>query len=189
MANALTFARLLLALPFSLLMLRHDREAASLAALVLGAAIVTDVLDGHIARRRGIASSWGRLFDHATDCLFVTAGLAAGATRGAFPWVLPVLVVTAFGQYVVDSYWLHRQRALRPSALGRWNGMLYFAPLAGDVLARAGLGFIGPVVTAVAWALVVSTIVSMGERLWALTRVSRRAPGSPAEGTEDPPPR
>lgn len=187
MANALTSARVLLTLPFILVMMRDDQGAARLAALVLGTAIATDVLDGLVARRRGLASSLGRLFDHAADCLFVTAGLAAGAARGAFPWALPVLVATAFGQYVVDSYWVDRRRALRPSALGRWNGILYFVPLAGDILARAGVGALRPVVTVLAWVLVVTTLVSMGERLWAVRRAWRRAPGSRAEETEDPP--
>ena len=45
------------------------------------------------------------------------------------PIVLPVLIPIAFTQYVLDSYFLHRQRQLRMSYLGRWNGILYFAPL------------------------------------------------------------
>ena len=40
-----------------------------------------------------------------------------------------VLIVFAFSQYVADSYWLHRAKQLRMSFLGRWNGVLYFAPL------------------------------------------------------------
>jgi hypothetical protein len=87
----------------------------------------------------------------------------------------------------VDSYWGHRGRALRTSALGRWNGVLYFAPLGGDVLVRLGLRALGPVVTVLAWALVVSTVVSMGERLWALTRTGRTARESPAGEREDRP--
>jgi phosphatidylglycerophosphate synthase len=189
MANALTTARLLLIVPFALLMGRDDQASALLAALVLVAGIATDVLDGRVARRRATASPRGTLFDHAVDCLFVTSGLAAGATRGAFPWVLPVLVVAAFGQYVVDSYWLHRQRALRTSGLGRANGIAYFAPLGGDVLVRAGIEGIRPAVSALAWVLVLSTVLSMGERLWALRRASRTAPGSPAAGTAGRPPR
>jgi phosphatidylglycerophosphate synthase len=189
MANALTVARLLLIVPFTLLMVRDDQASARLAALVLAAAIATDVLDGQVARLRATASPLGTLFDHTADCLFVASGLAAGAVRGVVPWVLPVLVVAAFGQYVVDSYCVHRRRALRTSRLGRWNGILYFAPLGGDVLARAATEGIRPAVTAVAWALVLTTALSMGERLWAVRRASRRAPGSPAAGTAGPPPR
>jgi len=189
MANALTAARVLLALPFAFLMTREDPRSALLAALLFAVAIVTDVLDGVVARRLGRASAGGRLFDHATDCFFVTSALVGGAVRGAFPWILPVLVAAAFVQYVVDSYWLHRDRALRTSALGRWNGILYFAPLGGDVLVRAGLPALQPAVTALVWLLVASTLVSMGERLRAVTRASRTAPGSRAAGTGDRPPR
>ena len=103
-----------------------------------------------IARRRGTASAAGGLFDHATDCLFVAAGLAGGAARGAFPWVLPALVVAAFAQYVADSYWLHRGRSLRGSRLGRWNGILYFAPLVGDILVRLGWTWLRPALTLLA---------------------------------------
>ena len=185
MAHALTTVRLLLIVPFALLMIRGEAHHAALALVLLALAIATDVLDGVIARGRGTASAGGALFDHTTDCLFVTAGLAVAAGRGAVPWVLPVLVAAAFAQYVADSYWLHRGRALRTSRLGRWNGILYFAPLVGDVLARLGWSGLRPAVTLLAWALVASTLVSMGERLWAVRALRRTARGSLAAGTAD----
>jgi phosphatidylglycerophosphate synthase len=186
MAHALTTARLLLVIPFTLVMARGDAYHAALAAFALAAAIATDFLDGVIARRRRTASTAGGVFDHTTDCLFVTSGLAAGASRGAFPWILPALVAAAFVQYVVDSYWLHRGRSLRTSRLGRWNGILYFAPLGGDVLIRLGVSGLQPVLPLLAWTLVVSTVLSMCERLWAVTALRRRAPGSLASETGDP---
>ena len=185
LANALTATRLLLAGPFAVLMAQEGASSAALAALVLALAIVTDVLDGLVARHRGTTSAAGRVFDHLTDCLFVTCGLAAGASRGVFPWPLPILVAAAFAQYVADSHWWHRGSTLRASALGRWNGVFYFAPLVGDVLVRLGLGVLRPAVTVVAWALVASTLVSMGDRLLALTR----ARASHAGGTRGRPPR
>ena len=185
MAHTLTTIRLLLIVPFVALMAPREPHWTALAAGVLALAIVTDVLDGVIARRRGTTSAAGALFDHTTDCLFVTAGLAAAAGRGAVPWVLPVLVAAAFAQYVADSYWLHRGRALRTSRLGRWNGILYFAPLVGDVVARLGWAGLRPAVTLLGWVLVASTLVSMGERLWAVTALRRTARGSLAAGTAD----
>ena len=189
MANTLTAARALLAVPFAFLMVRADAWSGALAGLVLAAAITTDVLDGLLARRRGTATAAGGLFDHSADCLFVTTGLAACAFRGVVPWILPLLVVAAFAQYVADSYWGHRGRALRTSGLGRWNGIFYFVPLGGDVLVRLGLRALGPVVTVLVWVLVASTVISMGERLWALIRTWRTARGSPAGETEDRRPR
>jgi phosphatidylglycerophosphate synthase len=178
MANVLTAVRVLLAVPFALLMVHGDARSAALAGVVLAAAIATDVLDGVLARRRGTTSAAGALFDHTADCLFVATGLGAGVIRGVFPAILPLLVVTAFAQYIGDSYWGHRGRALRGSALGRWNGILYFAPLGGDVLVRLGLRALEQVVTVLAWALVVSTLMSMIERLWALR--SSRLKGGPS---------
>ena len=178
MANVLTAVRVLLAVPFALVMVHGDARSAALAGVVLAAAIATDVFDGILARRRGATTAAGAVFDHTADCLFVTTGLAAGVVRGVFPAILPLLVVAAFAQYIADSYWGHRGGALRGSALGRWNGILYFAPLGGDVLVRLGLRALEHVVTVLAWALVVSTVMSMIERLWTLR--SSRLKGGPS---------
>lgn len=187
MANGLTTMRVLLLIPFAVLMTRADARSAALAGVTLTAAIATDLLDGFFARRHGTVTGAGALFDHTADCCFVTAGLAAGATRGAFPWALPPLVAAAFLQYVLDSYLGHSGLALRPSALGRWNGILYFTPLVGDVLVRLGLGTLRPVVTGLAWALVVTTVISMGDRLRVLRLARGTARGSLGGGTGDRP--
>jgi phosphatidylglycerophosphate synthase len=186
MAHALTALRLALALPFAWWMSQGGAAAANWAAFAIALAIATDLADGPIARRSGRASAAGRAFDHTSDFLFVLGGLLGGALRGVFPVLLPVLVAVAFAQYVVDSYWLHRVRELRMSRLGRWNGILYFVPLVGDVLVRTGLlealslGVLAPLVPWIAWALVATTLVSIVDRLLAL---SRKAPDSPGAGT------
>ena len=109
MANALTAVRLLLVLPFAFFMARGDLRHAVFALLAMVVALATDFLDGAIARRTGTVSALGGTFDHTSDFLFVTCGLFAGALRGAFPWILPILITAAFAQYVIDSYWVHRQ--------------------------------------------------------------------------------
>ena len=113
MANALTAVRLLLVIPLGLLVASADPRAPMFAALLMLVAIVTDLADGPVARRTGTASAFGGTFDHTTDFFFVVSGLTGGVMLGAVPWILPVLVVTAFTQYYVDSYWLHGQRRLR----------------------------------------------------------------------------
>src|SRR2546428_10355646 len=122
MPTALTAARVLLALPFAFLMTGGGARHAALAALVLAAAIATDVLDGALARRRDTVTAAGRAFDHAADCFFVTSGLVAGAVRGALPPILPILVATAFPQYVVDSYSAPCGAAPRTTTVGAPNG-------------------------------------------------------------------
>jgi phosphatidylglycerophosphate synthase len=165
MANALTAVRLLLVVPFAFFMTRGGVRFAVFALVAWVAALITDFLDGPIARRRGTVTALSGTFDHTTDFLFVTSGLFAGAFRGVFPWILPVLIVAAFAQYVIDSYWIHRQTKLRGSNLGRHNGILYFVPSCMDILIRLGVRFLQPLLTILVWMLVLSTLVSMGQRL------------------------
>ncbi len=180
MANALTAVRLLLAVPLALLIVSPDPRAPLVAALAMLVAIATDLADGPVARRTGTASAFGGTFDHTTDCIFVVSGMTGCVLRGDVPWVLPVLVVAAFLQYMIDSYWFHGQRRLRGSRLGRYNGILYFFPVCGVILIRLGLTFLVPALIAVCWLLVVSTCVSMGERLRLVWRSFRTAPPRPS---------
>jgi phosphatidylglycerophosphate synthase len=68
------------------------------------------------------------LFDHGTDFVFVTVALFALSTIGLSSILLPLLIIVAFSQYVFDSYYLSKQKQLRMSFLGRWNGIFYFVP-------------------------------------------------------------
>ena len=165
MANALTAVRLLLVVPFALFMARGDLRSAVFALIVWAVALTTDFVDGPVARRRGTMTALSGTFDHTSDFLFVTSGLFAGAYRGVFPWILPTLIVAAFAQYVIDSYWIHRQTKLRGSKLGRYNGMLYFVPTCMEIVIRLGARFLQPLLTFLLWMLVLSTLVSMGQRL------------------------
>jgi CDP-diacylglycerol--glycerol-3-phosphate 3-phosphatidyltransferase len=167
MANLLSAARLLATLPFAWLVLRGDPAAAALFAL----GVITDLVDGPIARRRGSASDLGRLLDHSADFGFVSAGLLAAAWRGAVPLLLPLAIALAFAQYVLDSRFLHREPGLRMSRLGRWNGVLYFVPLGGVCLSDLGVPGLELATRISAWALVASTALSIADRLVAARSV------------------
>ena len=189
MANALSLSRLLLALPFGWLMLRTDAGSALWAAAIFCLAIVTDLLDGPLARRRGTVSKLGGALDHGADFVFVSAGLLALAWRGAIPWLLPSLVALAFAQYVIDSLWIDRRPELRMSAIGRYNGIFYFVPVGVDIGVRLGLAALATPNRWLAWGLVGTTLISMADRLLASPARLRKAPDSPDAGKGDRSPR
>ena len=164
-ANALTALRLA-SVPFFAAAVLHGAALAACALYAL--AVVTDFFDGRIARMRGETSPFGGLLDHASDALFVTAGLGALAWHGAVPAPLPFLVAAAFVQYVVDSR-AHAGKRLRASRLGRYNGIAYFALVAAPLVRDlCGLAWPAPaVVRALGWALAATTLVSMADRLLA----------------------
>lgn len=145
-----------------------------MAFAIFWAACASDFLDGRIARARGEVTAFGGLLDHASDATFVTTGLAALAMRGVSTWILPVVVVLAFLQYAFDSRALAGS-PLRASALGRWNGILYFVPV-GTLVTRDSLELAWPAdiwLRWLVWALVISTVLSMMDRAWALSRRDR----------------
>jgi len=169
-ANAVSAARLIIIIP-SVAAIAHDEWR--IASLWFAIAVITDVFDGKIARRRDEVSAFGGLLDHASDALFVTATLAALALLDLVPVLLPVLAIVSFAQYVWDSNAL-AGAPLRASVLGRWNGIGYYA-LAGVVVISHALELRWPSI-AFYWAgqaLVVTTLISMADRGYALWRIRR----------------
>lgn len=172
LSNAVTGLRLV-CVPFFFFAL--EGRDWPIACALFWLAVGTDFVDGRIARARGESTHFGGLFDHASDALFVTTGLGALALAGRVPAILPALVAIAFVQYVLDSRSLAGE-PLRASALGRWNGVLYFVPL-GIVVTREATSLAAPtdrVVVVLAWALVVSTVLSIADRGLTLLRLHRR---------------
>jgi phosphatidylglycerophosphate synthase len=167
-ANALSLARLAAA-PLLVAALLAGRHPLSLVIFTL--AVITDLADGRVARRRGQVSALGGVLDHGSDALFASAGLGALACRGEVPALLPVFVILAFLQYLIDSRGI-AGRPLRGSRLGRYNGIAYFV-LLGTPIVRDALSLSQPgasLVCALGWALLASTLASMVSRAWAQRR-------------------
>lgn len=169
MANILTAVRLLLVIPVALAFAWDEFLTPVVLIGLIIVAILSDYFDGIVARRTNAASATGQLFDHATDFVFVTACLAGVAYADQGPVILPVLIAVAFSQYVLDSYFLYREKQLRMSFLGRWNGVFYFVPLVLIALSRSELwsGFgmmLSHAALYLSYGLVATTIASIIDR-------------------------
>ena len=176
-ATALTLARLVLA---PLLGWAIAGERPELATLVFWLAVGSDFADGWVARRYGEVTRLGGVIDHAVDATFVSVGCVALANAGVLPTALAPLIVLAFLQYAADSRAFAAQR-LRPSQLGRWNGIAYYVIVAVPIMRDTlGLGWPGPgLVLTLGWLLVAATLLSMLDRFrWFV--LARRARDSHA---------
>ncbi len=171
LANGLTLVRCALA-PVCAISVANGNTQVAFATFWL--AVLTDYVDGPIARRRGEASALGGLLDHATDAFFVTCGAAALAFAGLAPAFLAPLIALAFIQYTLDSRALAGHR-LRTSLIGRWNGIAYYVllgtPITRDQLAIAWPG--DALILALGWALVATSIASIFDRAQAWLKQSR----------------
>ena len=138
--------------------------------------VVSDFLDGIIARRSGQETRLGTLLDHGADATFVISITAVFAWLGLLPWLLPPLIAFAFLQYTLDSR-LFTGASLRPSGIGRWNGIAYFI-ITGCAIFVHHFSIGTALRTALmicGWLLVVTTIVSITERAMHLIRVRPRS--------------
>jgi len=84
--NALTIGRLIL-IPFYIaLILECDHGRSWAAALVFGAAGITDQIDGYLARRWHVESAFGKIADPLADRLMIDTAVVLLWHAGRLPW-------------------------------------------------------------------------------------------------------
>jgi CDP-diacylglycerol--glycerol-3-phosphate 3-phosphatidyltransferase len=96
LANALTALRLLLVPIFGWLLLqqagsRPGWRAAATVTFTL--AVLTDRLDGDIARRRGLVTDLGKIADPIADKALIGTALVGLSALGELPWWVTVVVL------------------------------------------------------------------------------------------------
>ena len=165
LANTLSLSRLFIAPVIAWIILSDWWLTASFFLLL---AILSDLLDGPIARKKGQETAFGGLLDHSCDALLVAVLLFVLNKTHGIPILLPILVVGSFLQYVLDSKALSGHK-LRTSLLGRSNGIAYYVLASICIFSGAvGIFQLDKVLIICAWILIASTLASMSERLWTL---------------------
>ena len=91
--NALTVFRLLLIPVFAALLLASDGGHSWPAALVFGLAGVTDQVDGYLARRWRVESSFGKIADPLADRLMIDTAVILLWHADRLPWIALVIVL------------------------------------------------------------------------------------------------
>jgi len=101
--SAVTFLRLI-ALP--LLILTITDRLFFLADVLFIIAIASDLFDGYLARRLGVASRLGTAFDVSTDFWFIGGMFLYFGWTGVYPiWVF-ILMVLMFAQFALTSLFI-----------------------------------------------------------------------------------
>jgi CDP-diacylglycerol--glycerol-3-phosphate 3-phosphatidyltransferase len=96
-ANILTLVRVALIPVLVAVLLSALPEADLLAALVFVVASATDALDGWLARRRSMVTTFGKLMDPLADKLLITAALVSlVALYRLDAWVAMVIIAREF---------------------------------------------------------------------------------------------
>ena len=92
--NQLTIARLGLTVLFVVAAYSGLSWAFTAAVLIFSVAAFTDLLDGHIARKRGIVTAFGQLMDPLADKVLMAAGFIVLLDVGTMPAWLVIIILT-----------------------------------------------------------------------------------------------
>jgi CDP-diacylglycerol---glycerol-3-phosphate 3-phosphatidyltransferase len=140
-ANQLTVLRLLLVPVFGWALLHDDGASTGwrvAAAVVFAVAAWTDRVDGHLARSRGLETSFGKLADPIADkALTGTAFVGLSLLGELSRWVTAVVVVREVGVTLL-RFWVIRHGVMPASRGGKLKTLLqgiaiglYVLPLTG----------------------------------------------------------
>lgn len=98
--NKLTIARMVLIAPFVVAMMIDSPIWQAVATLLFVVASLTDMLDGYLARSRGLVTDFGKLMDPIADKLLVMAALVGLCAQGR---AHPICVMIILGREFVIS--------------------------------------------------------------------------------------
>ncbi len=101
--NKLTLLRILLVPVFLVFMYVPMPFQYSLALLVFAAASITDALDGQIARKHNLITTFGKFADPLADKVLVLAALAAFADVDEIPVNGIVVIIIAAREFLVSG--------------------------------------------------------------------------------------
>ena len=95
--NKLTILRIVLILPFLLVLYLDVPYAQYIALAIFIIASLTDLLDGKIARKNGLVTDFGKFADPLADKMLVTAAMLWFVEQGLMPgWALLIVIVREF---------------------------------------------------------------------------------------------
>ncbi|MEO6957812.1 MAG: CDP-diacylglycerol--glycerol-3-phosphate 3-phosphatidyltransferase [Antricoccus sp.] len=140
-ANGLTALRLLLVPVFAVFLLQqdgHNDRWRLAAAGVFAIAIITDKLDGDIARSRGLITDFGKMADPIADKALIGTALVGVSILGELPWWVTIVILAREIGVTLLRFWVIRYGVIAASRGGKAKTFIqslavwmYVLPLAG----------------------------------------------------------
>jgi CDP-diacylglycerol---glycerol-3-phosphate 3-phosphatidyltransferase len=176
-ANGLTVIRLVLVPVFVALLLAGGTGARLAALAVFCVASATDLLDGQLARSRGLVTDFGKIADPVADKALTGAALICLSALGELPWWVTGLIMFRELGVTALRFWVIRRRVIAASRGGKAKTLLQVVAICLYVL-PATLRPPGIVLGLVMAAAVIVTLVTGADYVVQVMRLRRSAPGS-----------
>ena len=171
-ANALTMLRLVLVPVFVACLLAGGTGWRVAAFVVFAVASVTDLLDGRLARSRGLITDFGKIADPIADKALTGAALVTLSALGELAWWVTVVILAREISVTLLRFWVIRRGVIAASRGGKLKTLLQVVAIALYVLPGPP-AVVREVVMAAAVAVTVVTGIDYAIRA---VRLRRRPP-------------
>jgi CDP-diacylglycerol--glycerol-3-phosphate 3-phosphatidyltransferase len=136
--NLLTLARLAAIPVFAGLILAADSGHSWPAAVLFGAAAITDQIDGFLARRWAVESAFGKIADPLADRLLIDVAVVLLWHAGRLPWVALAIPLRDVALIAATPLALGRGYRFEVNLLGKAATWLLYASLGLVMLTHGG---------------------------------------------------
>jgi len=136
--NVLTIARLAVIPVFAALVLGSDGGKSWPAAILFGAAAITDQIDGFLARRWHVESEFGRIADPLADRLLIDVAVILLWHADRLPWVALAIPARDLLLIVATPLALGRGYRFEVNLLGKLATWFLYSSLAFVMVTSAG---------------------------------------------------
>ena len=133
-ANGLTVARLALVPVFVWFLLSGGTGGRTIAFVAFAVASVTDLLDGELARRRGLITDFGKIADPIADKALTGSALITLSYLGELAWWVTAVIVVREVAVTGLRFWVIRQGVIAASRGGKIKTMLQIVAISLYVL-------------------------------------------------------
>ena len=171
-ANALTVLRLALVPVFVACLLAGGTGWRVAAFAVFAVASVTDLLDGRLARSRGLITDFGKIADPIADKALTGAALVTLSALGELAWWVTVVILAREISVTLLRFWVIRRGVIAASRGGKLKTLLQVVAITLYVLPGPP-AVVREVVMAAAVAVTLVTGIDYGVRA---VRLHRRPP-------------
>jgi len=177
---ALTLLRIFLVPVLVTVLLTRSQTSVFVGSAVFGLAVLTDYLDGHIARRRNQVTRLGILLDPIADKLLTSAAFLSLVQLGSIPaWMVVVVLGREFAVTGLRNIAAGRGILIAASALGKGKMVVQVVAIFVLLLARP-FPVLQPLGMLALWLVVVVAVVSGFDYFQRFFRESSRR-GAPVE--------
>ncbi|WP_116948364.1 CDP-diacylglycerol--glycerol-3-phosphate 3-phosphatidyltransferase [Jiangella endophytica] len=175
-ANGLTVLRVVLVPLFGWLLLREggDDDPSRIAAFVtFGIAMMTDRLDGDLARRRGLVTDFGKIADPIADKALTGMAFVGLSLLGELPWWVTVVVLVREWGITVLRFAVLRYGVMAANRGGKLKTVLQALALGLYILPMPG--WFDPIEASVMALAVIVTVVTGVDYVLSAIRLRRSA--------------